>query len=341
MAYISKVTVDNSDYDISATKLKNARTISLVADNVYTNNVSFDGTQNVAIPVNVLPQGIIQWRGESDTSISAVAGAYLGDFNANRLAYLNPSAILVERSTNAGQTWAEYEVTDAQKTNLTIYRTDAINNGNTKNSQSVNNWHRITISAMNDNQTSSYIYCRLNAFMIDVSTSGATGCKVLIERQHLNESDWETVGTHTINGWPGWNVIPIYPIFSFGSANTLAENYAKLRFTFSQTGINPSYDSNLSVRAIRLIAAQCYSATSSTLANKGTLYDYDYNKNATFPANVTATSFIGNVTGNVSGTASRATADASGNNIVATYAKKDEMPTITYTSSTETLNITT
>lgn len=339
MAYISKVTVNNADYDISATKLKNARTIGIIADNVYTNNVSFDGTQNVAIPVNVLPQGIIQWRGNADDTISAVAGAYLGDFNANRLAYLTPSAILVERSTNAGQTWTEYEVSDAEKTNLTIYRTNAISNGNTKNSQSVNNWHRITINAMNDSQTTSYIYCRLDAFMIDVSTSGATGCQVLIERQHLNESDWVTVGTYTISGWPGWNVIPVYPKFSFGSANTAPENYAKLRFTFSQTGLNPSYDSNLAVRAIRLIATQCYTATSSTLANKGTLYDYDYNKNATFPANVTATSFIGNVTGNVTGTASRATADASGNNIIQTYATKDEMPTITYTSSTETLNI--
>lgn len=90
--------------------------------------------------------------------------------------------------------------------------------------------------------------------------------------------------------------------------------------TFRQ--LNPSYDSNLAVRAIKLIASQCYTAISSTLPNKRTLYDYDYNKNATFPANVTATSFIGNVTGNVTGTASRATADASGNNIVATYAKK-------------------
>lgn len=36
------------------------------------------------------------------------------------------------------------------------------------------------------------------------------------------------------------------------------------------------------------------------MALNGHLYSYDANKNATFPANVTATTFIGTLTGNAS-----------------------------------------
>lgn len=46
--------------------------------------------------------------------------------------------------------------------------------------------------------------------------------------------------------------------------------------------------------------------TPSSMAANGHLYSYDYNKNATFPANVTATTFIGTLTGNAT-TATTAT----------------------------------
>lgn len=58
-----------------------------------------------------------------------------------------------------------------------------------------------------------------------------------------------------------------------------------------------------------------------TLVRTATLLDGS--GNTAFPGTVTANGFIGNVIGDLTGTASKATADASGNNIANTYATKD------------------
>ena len=49
---------------------------------------------------------------------------------------------------------------------------------------------------------------------------------------------------------------------------------------------------------------------------------------------VTASSFVGSVTGNCSGIAQRAAGDINGNNIVTTYATKSEVPNITISDQT-------
>ena len=47
MAYISQIKLGTTTYDISAYKLKNARTINLTG--AVTGSASFDGTTNISI----------------------------------------------------------------------------------------------------------------------------------------------------------------------------------------------------------------------------------------------------------------------------------------------------
>jgi hypothetical protein len=63
------------------------------------------------------------------------------------------------------------------------------------------------------------------------------------------------------------------------------------------------------------------------MAKNGHMYTYDAEQNVTFPKNVTATTFIGNLTGNAA-TATKATQDGNGNVITSTYAIKSEIPSV-------------
>jgi hypothetical protein len=68
------------------------------------------------------------------------------------------------------------------------------------------------------------------------------------------------------------------------------------------------------------------------MAKNGHMYTYDAEQNVTFPKNVTATTFIGNLTGNAA-TATKATQDGNGNVITSTYATKSDVGNATITVS--------
>lgn len=345
MAYISKVTVDNSDYDISATKLKNARTIGIAFDGVYGGSATnFDGTNNAQIEVNTVPESVISIKHSTAqySNISPVIGSYINSCNANRLAYFPNECFKFERSNNAGQTWSEYTVSEDESTKLTILSTSSVCNANVVGNQSVNNWHRITIDSQRPSNDSIQLYCVPDMICLYVSTSGATGCKCKIETCHDDNSEWVTlIDDVSIGGWSGWNTIPLTGMTSFGSYKQTENHIRYMRLTFSQTGINEKYASNLLIQTIVLLANTCYTCQ-EPLGYRNLIYSQHSNHNVTFPASVIADSFsTGSSTGTLTGTSTRSIGDQNGNNIIQTYAKKSDVPTITYTASTQTLNITT
>lgn len=60
--------------------------------------------------------------------------------------------------------------------------------------------------------------------------------------------------------------------------STAVPSYPRyVRLTFSQTGINNNYVSNLAVRSIRFYAQNCWGAVSS-VGTTGTPYTYDENQ---------------------------------------------------------------
>lgn len=289
---------------------------------------------------NTVPSDMVGWEMHNNSVSGGITltDAILDDFRGNKIAFLDPSCITVQYSTNGGTSWSDYELTDAQKVALTttpggtaIYLGKVATAGTITPSNVANYKSRIYINTRNASGTAK-MYTYLKRVLINISTNGASGCTVKIDRQTIgdynnrgsgtryntNESAWTNIGTYEIQGRSGWNSIYISSIFGGGTSQT--SNDAALRFTFSATSANTSYPSNCTVIGMRFIGITNWQPA-STMASTGHLYTYDTSQNTTFPANVTATSFIGSLSGNAT-SATNATNDSDGHAINSTYLKR-------------------
>lgn len=283
----------------TATKLQTARTIGLGTGATGT-ATSFNGTGNITIPVTDVKESYLSWGGKNlSGSVSPLDAACSNIHSANRFAFAKPNGITVEYSTN-GSTYTTYSTTDTAKINLVSGNGNTYYIGARSTSTTTNDKLRITLNATNMG-----LYTRLQKILINISTSYATGSNVIIEKAMKgSETTFTTVGTYQISGWSGWNSIPIGAAFGGGSNQT--GNIAVLRLTFGITGINSEQTSNaLSVSDIIGIG-DTYWSHPSTMAKTGHIYSYDSSQNTTFPANVTATTFVGALSGNAT-TATTAT----------------------------------
>lgn len=198
---------------------------------------------------------LLEWGGPNiKGSLSALDAALSDELSANRFAEMPNENFVFERSSDAGNTWTTYT---AYGYDLVTFSTN-VNNSNVVGSQSVNNWHRFTIDVRPG--SSNTFYGEIRKFLFQIDTRGATGCKVKIDgATFANPDTFVKIVEAPIDGWSGWNVINVNITAGLGN-NTF---YKKLRFTFSQTGVNTSYDSDLIVNKMRVYCANCWSAPGS------------------------------------------------------------------------------
>jgi hypothetical protein len=265
------------------------------------------------------PEAYLTWGGKNFSGgWGPIDAAMVPQFAANRFAFLPASAITSEYSTDGGSTWS---ITTASNARENIFATTGgffIGNNNATGLDKSNYKCRITIT------TSGVVYSTLNKFAIRVSTNGSTGSHVKIEsrtkaNQDSGTNTWVTnVARAELSGWSGWNIINVSGITTHGNTSS---QYSQLRFTFG-VDTHPSTNKNngLQILSIMAFGGEGWT-TPSTMASNGHLYSYDAGKNATFPAKVTATQFIGSL----DGAATSATKDSSGNTITTTYATKTEL----------------
>ena len=283
----------------TATKLATNRTIG-IGTGVIGTATSFDGTSNITIPVTDIKEAYISWGGKNlSGSISPIDAACSNVHNANRFAFAKSDGIIIEYSTN-GSTYSAYSTTDDAKINLVSGIGNTYYIGARSTSTTVNDKLRITLNATNMG-----LYTRLRKLLINISTGYATGSNLIIEKAMKgSETTFSTIGTYQISGWSGWNSIPIDA--AFGGGDNQTTNIAVLRLTFGITGVNAGQTSNaLSISDIIGIG-DTYWSYPSTMAKTGHIYIYDSSQNTTFPANVTAATFVGSLSGNAN-TATTAT----------------------------------
>lgn len=275
----------------TATKLQTARNISL-GTGVTGTATSFNGTSNITIPVTDIKESYLSWGGKNlSGSVSPIDAACSNIHSANRFAFAKAAGITIEYSTN-GSTWSTYSTNDSSKVNLVSGNGYSYYIGSRSTSTTVNDKLRITLNA-----TSMGVYTRLRKLLINISTNYATGSNVVIERAMKgSETTFSTIGTYQISGWSGWNSIPIEAAFGGGSNQT--GNIAVLRLTFGITGVNAEQTSNALTIMDIIGIGDTYWSYPSTMAQTGHLYTYDSSQNATFPANITATTFVGALSGN-------------------------------------------
>lgn len=251
--------------------------------------IKSDGT---ATAIAALPHRYLSWGGLPRlNTVSPVDAALSYAHSANRLQFMSPDAIKIERSTDGGQTWAEAVsgVTDWKKIYMVSHAgtdgfIDATESGVTF---SMACQLRITLDA-----TTAGIYCGAQNLLINFSTSGTKHVKVKFEKAKKNTpDDFQTAWTYYIDGYSGWNSYPMEGVFG-GYPNQ--NNVSRFRFTFFLENEETVETSLIPFRVFNIFLFSTNSwIACSNMANHGYLYDWDVNQNAIFPSHITATKFIG------------------------------------------------
>ena len=250
--------------------------------------------KNTYVNKNEQYEGNLKWGGRNFAdSFGPIDAAMIPELGANRFAFGNPRGITIEYSNDGGSTWHDYGASDTNKGRLLSDGYPFII-GKVKSSTPANDMLRITIDT--STKTGINCYTALNKFVIMIGTQGSVGCYCTIQKalQSTPTKFLNVVSKVNINGWTGYNVINVPTIITYG--NTENSQYGRLRFIFGSTGNDTSYD-GLAIHKIYAFGGVGW-ITPSNMAKYGKLYSYDESQNATFPANVTATKFIGTLQGN-------------------------------------------
>lgn len=208
---------------------------------------------------------LLQWGGPNIAgSVSPLDAALSDELSANRFAEMPNENFVFERSDNAGTTWTTYT---ADGYELVTSSTNTVCNANVLGSQSSSNWHRFTIDVRPG--SSNNFYGEIRKFLFSISTNGATGCKVKIDGSTFaNPDTFVKIVEAPIDGWSGWNVINVNVTAGLG----VESFYKKLRFTFSQTGVDSNYASCLYVRKMHVCCANCWGAPGNFALRNRTYY---------------------------------------------------------------------
>lgn len=236
------------------------------------------------IPTSFTPS----WHTHADTQLT-YNGYFSGDVtpidmavsnlhSANRIAFAKTDGITIEYSRDGGSTWIDYDAANSIKTELISGIGTNLYIGKATKNITTDYKLRITL-----NMHKMGVYTHAKKLLINISSNGATDCKVALELALLGTpTTFTNVNTYTIIGWSGWNSIPLG--YALGGSPSQVNNYAVLRLTFSIGGLNSnsSYNNCLTIQDLAIYGST-YWNYQSEMAKSGHIYSYDYNQCATFP----------------------------------------------------------
>lgn len=273
----------------------NAGTLTACSSTIGYSNLPVYLNAGTITKVTSIAEGYLSWGGKATSgTVTPLDCACVPFLSANRIAFSNPDGITIEYSRDGGETWLDYEATSEQKTTL-------VSGFMTKTPFKIGKFVSASTGAVT---TDFMLRVILDGYkmgvdfmavkmLLETSSNGSKGGKVLYEYSNGNALDtYTTRGTYSLSGWPGWSSIP-FGGYRFGGAYH-STRVARVRLTFSIDELQTSGNNGLALYSIVLISQNSYTWP-STLAKTGHLYLYDESQNATFPAKVTATAFIGNI----------------------------------------------
>lgn len=240
----------------------------------------------------------LQWGGKNFAdSYGPIDAARIPDLGANRFDMGAAEGITIEYSNDAGATWEDYGTSDFNKVSLI----SSLNNysgfciGKTKSSSPANDMLRVTIDTSIETGINSYF--TMNKVYVHCSTNGSKGCYCTIQKalQSTPTVFTDVVTKVPISGWTGYNIINTPSITTYG--NLPSSQYGRLRFIFGNTGNTSDY-SGLTIMKIKAYG-NGYIRLPGNLARLGVPYTIEgTDSSVKFPANVTATQFVGSLNGN-------------------------------------------
>lgn len=239
-------------------------------------------------------EALLGWGGANKyNDFSPVDAGIAGRLGANRTAFVNPDAVTVEHSRDAGATWSDYGATDSQKTGFFTDFMSGFRIGKSSSANIATADCRLRVTLRTGGHD---VYTVLEKFLIYVGTEGSQGCWCTIDaRLQKNVTDntdaWDVyAGRVPISGWTGYNVINTHRLTTFG--NVPDTQYGEIRLTFGCTSHRGPY------AGLRVHGVNCYGgvgwSTPSTYARTGRLYGIDAGQNALFPKRIVSDGFVVN-----------------------------------------------
>ena len=251
--------------------------------------------KNTYVNKNEQYEANLKWGGGNFAdSFGPIDGAMIPELGANRFAFGYPNGITIEYSNDGGNTWLDYDATDDQKLRLTSTSTSFLLGKSSSVPPSTLNKLRITFDTLQISEGGIGCYAELSKFYIKIGTQGMANCYCTIQVAKNTENiTYNEIATKVpIRGWTGDNIINV-PKFRTAYTPNDSNYTRKIRFIFGADSIYSDKYTNMTVNAIQAFGGTGWQCP-SIMADTGRLYKYDNYQNATFPANVTATNFIGN-----------------------------------------------
>lgn len=234
-----------------------------------------------------------------------IEAAHIDVLRANRLAFLPANGVTVEYSTDGGATWVDYGATDAQKAGLFTMKLSSggaafYTGKHTATADcTAKDQLRITVTPVDR-------YCSVNMLYMWVTVSGTTATVDIARSTIGAKTTFTNVRMDVpIGGWSGPNEIR-FSTGTFGGGTNQTSNAYSYRFTLKNKA---DQKGNVGIFDLRMYGPSVWSIPNNMVMNDH-MYTWDNNKNVSFPAAVTATSFNGNASSatkltNNAGTATR------------------------------------
>lgn len=263
---------------------------------VFYNGTNYYFNTDDSLPGKIKDSSILWGTDAIRGDISPIDSAASYLHSGNKLQFASPEGITIEYSTNGGSTWVDYGTTEADKIGLVsgLYNKEYIIGKGLSTKALESDQLRITLHATNMG-----VYTRAKSLLIDLTTSGSNNCKVKVETATKgNPSAFSTRGEYPVEGWSGWNRIPLNNM-TFGGSASQTSHIEIIRLTFTTTGTTKETGGHLTILSLLLLGVTNW-RTPSNMAKTGHLYSWDSGQNAIFPTQVTATQFNGSLIGNAS-----------------------------------------
>ena len=239
----------------------------------------------------------------------------INNTRANRLIFLPADQIIIEKTTDGGVTWESAEVSDAAKNNAFSQINSNLHIPLLNGAKSTKCGIRITLTAMKYNVpdgtaetekynywNSTYVksqerYFNVREWWFWLSSNNDSIRPEIYCAKGANPNNWLTVFNEDFRmaGRSGSNYIRAGNGKTFGGGTNQTGNYWNWRLIFWSVPKSGSTFASATQQVIHQI--RCYGDNvwgGNTFAQTDHLYSWNTNKDATFPAKVTATAFNGN-----------------------------------------------
>lgn len=236
------LTVDGSGSKLDA-DLLDGKEATNFASSTHTHTVSSIGAANAKhnhSTLDIVRYGNENWAG----NIGSTDRGMINTARSPKSAFLPANCITVEYSSDAGKTWDDYGLSEAQKRGLFALTCDNDVRLSKSSPVSTNDCVRITIEPLDRYASFDQLYIWFSI--------GSHTCALDLERSTIGAKDTFAFIRKDVplNGWSGPNVIN-FPYGTFGGSPSQTSNAYKYRMTFKTTKLGSSTTQSPTIIDIR------------------------------------------------------------------------------------------